>query len=95
MDLEEINEFNTFLAEIIKMFDDDVQEIINKVIENGKDSLSDEEKEVFEDKVESEYIDTCPSCEQSVSFSNMAFVIENNRCASCQHNWNTNYAEEE
>ncbi len=50
---------------------------------------------MFDDNVESEYIDTCPSCEQSVSFSNMAFVIENNRCASCQHNWNTNYAEEE
>ena len=83
MDLEEINEFNTFLGEIIDMFDDDVKEIINKVIESGQDSLSDEEEEVFEDKVESEYIDTCPNCGEHVSFSDMDFVIDDNMCSRC------------
>jgi len=91
MDLEEINEFNTFLAEIIDMFDDDVQEIINKVIESGQDSLSDEEEEVFKDKVEGEYVDVCPSCAQYVSFSDMAFVIDNNRCSRCQKDLDENY----
>ena len=88
MDLEEMNEFNNFLAEIINMFDDDVQEIINKVIENGKDSLSDEEEEIFEDKIESEYIDSCPNCGEHVSFSDMSFVIDNNRCSSCDEKFN-------
>jgi len=91
MDLEEINEFNTFLAEIINMFDDDVQEIINKVIESGKDNLSDEEEEIFEDEVESEYVDTCPNCGINISFIDMAFVIENNKCSRCQKDLDENY----
>jgi len=91
MDLEEINEFNTFLGEIIDMFDDDVKEIINKVIESGQDSLSDEEEEVFEDKVESEYVDVCPNCGEHVSFVDMAFVIDNNKCSLCQKDLDENY----
>ena len=85
--MEEVAEFNDFLLEIINQLEDEIQEIVNKVIESGIDSLSDDEKNRFEDEVESLYIEECPSCFQPISFSDMSFVIDNGKCSSCQDKW--------
>ena len=85
--MQEITEFNDFLSEIINQFEDEVQEIVNQVIENGIDSLSDNQKERFEDEVESLYIKECPVCSEPIYFSDMAFVIDNGKCSICQNKW--------
>ena len=64
-----------------------MQEIVNQVIENGVGTLSYNQKERFEDEVESLYIEECPVCFQPISFSDMAFVIDNGKCSRCQNKW--------
>ncbi|HFU76598.1 MAG TPA: hypothetical protein ENK66_10175, partial [Arcobacter sp.] len=90
--LEEKEEYNKFLFEILDRLTEDTQSIANKVIKNGIDSLSVEERESFHKEVGDYIVDICPKCFQPVSLSDGVFVLDEGMCSTCLNNWSKNYS---
>lgn len=70
-----------------------VSGIAKKAIDDGYRSLSDAQKYTLENGISDYIMDKCPNCGEDIEYDDMEIAIFNDKCSSCQRDWDENYVD--
>jgi len=86
--------FEEYLQEILDNIDEsNIKGIAKQAINIGFDKLSDKQKYVLTNGISDYIMEKCPNCGEHINYEDMSLAIHNNRCSSCEHDWNKNYTD--
>jgi len=55
--------------------------------------LSEKQQFVLNQGISDYIMKECPNCGEHISYEDMAIAIDNDRCSSCEYDWNKNYVD--
>lgn len=89
---EQAQGYKSFLEEVLSGLDDSaVVGIAKLAIDKGVNTLTPKQFNKLEIGVQDYKISNCPNCGEEIPYEDMPYVLENGMCASCQHDWDSNY----